>query len=64
MNQNTIVYRIADSTDKAPVPLSWIPNEMGINLCCVSDVVVTKRDDGQIVSILFNFMPETETNNV
>ena len=48
-----------------PLPLSVIPNNMGINLCSVESVAWVKQDDGQLVSLTINFNPEPkETANV
>ena len=48
-----------------PLPLSAIPNQMGINLCSVESVAWAKQDDGQLVSLTINFNPEPkETANV
>ncbi len=41
-----------------PLPLSVIPNHMGINLCSVGSVAWTTQDDGQLVSLTINFNPE------
>ena len=41
-----------------PFPLSVIPNNMGINLCNVKNITWIKQDDGQIVSLTINFIPE------
>ena len=41
-----------------PLPLSVIPNHMGINLCSVKSVAWVKQDDGQLVSLTINFDPE------
>ena len=47
-----------------PLPLSVIPNQMGINLCSVESVAWAKQDDGQLVSLTINFNPEPkETAN-
>ena len=47
-----------------PLPLSVIPNHMGINLCGVKSVAWVKQDDGQLVSLTINFNPEPkETAN-
>ena len=47
-----------------PLPLSAIPNQMGINLCSVESVAWAKQDDGQLVSLTINFNPEPkETAN-
>ena len=55
-----------DNLDKAycPLPLSVIPNQMGINLCSVESVAWAKQDDGQLVSLTIIFNPEPkETAN-
>lgn len=40
-----------------PLPLSVIPNYMGINLCDVESVTWVKRDDDQLVRLTINFNP-------
>ena len=45
-------------TAYCPLPLSVIPNHMGINLCSVESVEWTKQDDGQLVSLTINFAPD------
>ena len=45
---------------ECPLPLSVIPNHMGINLCSVESVQWTKQEDGQLVSLTINFNPEPE----
>ena len=44
-------------SDEAPLPLSVIPNHMGINLCSVDSMSWTKQEDGQLVSLTINFIP-------
>ena len=47
-----------------PLPLSVIPNHMGINLCSVASVAWVKQDDDQLISLTINFNPESkETAN-
>jgi hypothetical protein len=41
-----------------PLPLEVIPNFMGINLSNVRDISWTKRQDGQLVDLTINFIPE------
>lgn len=53
-NQNNL------NTVECPLPLSVIPNHMGINLCSVESVQWTKQEDGQLVSLTINFNPEPE----
>jgi len=45
-------------TNESPLPLSVIPNHMGINLCAVESLTWTKRKDGQLVNVTINFIPE------
>ena len=48
---------IADH-EEPPLPLSVIPNYMGINLCSVESVTWTTQDDGQLVSFSIQFLPD------
>lgn len=41
-----------------PIPLSVIPNQMGINLCSVESVALVKQEDDQLVSLTIKFNPE------
>ncbi len=43
-----------------PIPLAVIPNTMGINLNSVHSVSWTEQDDGQLVSLTINFLPDTK----
>jgi len=47
-----------EDLNKCPFPLEVIPNNMGINLCCVDSVLWTEQKDGQLVNITINFIPE------
>lgn len=49
-----------DNIDDAycPIPLSVIPNYMGIGLGNVKSVTWVKQDDGQLVSLTLNFIPD------
>ena len=46
---------MSDETTKAI--MRFIPNELGINLCSVKDVVVNRQNDGQIKDIQIIFIP-------
>lgn len=46
-------------TEDSPLPLSVIPNYMGINLCSVEALTWTRQDDGQLVSLTIHFIPAT-----
>lgn len=47
-------------TDESPLPLEVIPNKMGINLCAVDSITWTRQDDGQLVNLTINFVPNNE----
>ena len=60
----TITRKVADLVtendfDNLPLPLSVIPNYMGINLCSVDSESWVKQDDGQLVSLTIHFVPAT-----
>lgn len=44
-------------TEDSPLPLSVIPNNMGINLVSVEALTWTRQDDGQLVSLTIHFVP-------
>ena len=57
----TITKKVADmiaSCEDPPLPLSVIPNYMGINLCSVDSMSWVEQDDGQLVSLTIRFVPE------
>ena len=54
------VQELVDTKGYCPLPLSVIPNHMGINLCSVDSVAWQKQDDGQLVSLTVNFIPNPE----
>jgi hypothetical protein len=41
----------------SPLPLSVIPNHMGINLCSVRGLSWVKQEDGQLVELTIHFTP-------
>lgn len=47
-------------SNESPLPLTVIPNNMGINLCSVEALSWTKQDDGQLVSLTIHFIPATK----
>ncbi len=49
---------IIDGKEKSPLPLSVIPNHMGINLCSVESISYTKLKDNQLKNLTINFIPE------
>jgi hypothetical protein len=52
------VKDLVDNGEDAPLPLSTIPNYMGINLVAVEALSWVKREDGQLVSLTIHFIPE------
>lgn len=50
------VEEIINGAD-CPLPLSVIPNHMGINLVSVDSLSWTRQDDGQLVDLKINFKP-------
>jgi hypothetical protein len=46
-----------DDDCQCPLPLSVIPNYMGINLVSVNSVTWSEQDDGQLVSLTIHFIP-------
>ena len=50
---------LLESNEDAPLPMSAIPNQMGINLCSVEGMSWTKQADGQLVSLTIHFIPAT-----
>lgn len=45
--------------DKAgKVLLSFIPNELGINLCSVDDIDIHRQGNGELKSITIRFIPD------
>jgi len=55
-----VTKKVADmiaNREEPPLPLSVIPNYMGINLCSVDSVSWTERADGQLVDLTIRFTP-------
>ena len=44
---------------QSPLPISVIPNYMGINLCSVDSIEWTRQEDTQLVSLTIHFRPAT-----
>ena len=38
--------------------LSFIPNELGINLCSVEDIYIDHQENGELKSITIRFIPD------
>lgn len=60
VSMKTYLVTIEDAINgaKCPIPVSVIPNNMGINLTSVDSVCWTETKDGQLVSVTINFIPE------
>jgi len=54
------VDELIETGEKSPLPLEVIPNYMGINLCSVHSIAWTEQDDGQLVDLVINFIPNNE----
>ena len=37
-----------------------MPNNLGINLCCVKGIQFVRQDDGQLISMTIIFNPDNE----
>lgn len=48
---------LVKEADEYPLPLSVIPNYMGINLCSVDALSWQKQDDGQLTNLTIHFIP-------
>lgn len=51
------VSELIEKDEYCPLPVSVIPNNMGINLCSVDAISWTKQPDGQLVSLTIHFLP-------
>ena len=62
--QRKISKRIDEliKSGKSPLPLKVIPNQMGINLSSVESIDWAKQDDGQLIYLTINFIPEEVIN--
>jgi hypothetical protein len=40
-----------------PIPVNLFPNYMGINLVSIDSVEWTEQEDGQLVTLTVNFIP-------
>lgn len=54
------VKELIEKDEYCPLPIDIIPNNMGINLMCVDSITWTKQDDGQLVNLTINFIPNPE----
>ena len=52
------IDNIVENDAYCPLPVSVIPNHMGINLCSVESVEWEKQEDGQLKDLKINFIPD------
>ncbi len=45
---------------KCRFDIGLIPNNMGINLCAVNNITWSEQEDGQLVNLTINFLPENK----
>jgi hypothetical protein len=60
MKTKSFSRTVADLVQKRedpPLPLSVIPNYMGINLCSVDSISWVEQEDSQLVSLTIHFIP-------
>jgi len=48
---------LIEDESESPLPLSVIPNYMGINLCSVIGMSWERQDDGQLTELTIHFNP-------
>jgi hypothetical protein len=56
----TIVKKVDElikNNEACPLPLSVIPNYMGINLCSVDEVSWDKQENGELTTLTIRFIP-------
>ena len=51
---------VVNNNAYCPIPVDVFPNLMGINLVSVDSVEYTKQEDGQLVSMTVNFIPNND----
>lgn len=59
ISKHSVPVSGSDESAECPLPLHIIPNYMGINLCSVKSVDWLQQEDGQLVELTVNFIPET-----
>lgn len=55
---NIKIEDVINGKQISPLPLEVIPNNMGINLRSVDSISYIKQEDGQLVNLTINFIPE------
>lgn len=52
------ITELVENDNYCPIPISVIPNNMGINLCSVDAISWQKQNDGQLTQLTIYFIPE------
>ena len=61
--KHTATIRELIENENSPLPIDVMPNRMGINLVAVESVEWEKREDGQLVNLKINFIPDDNYNS-
>jgi len=54
------IEKLIENPGMSPLPVSTIPNNMGINLVSVDGISWQKQDDGQLTSLTIYFIPSND----
>lgn len=54
------IEEVVKNNEYCPIDIDVFPNYMGINLVSVDSVEYTKQEDGQLVSMTVNFIPNND----
>lgn len=58
------VEKIIESKGDCPLPLEVIPNNMGINLVSVDSISWNRQNDGQLISLSIDFIPDPNSIDI
>jgi hypothetical protein len=58
------VEKIIEDKSDCPIPLEVIPNNMGINLVSVDSISWNRQNDGQLISLSIDFIPEPNSIDI
>ena len=53
-----LVFEQLQKDDVKKQIMDFIPNNLGINLCSVEDIIVRRQKNGEITKIVIDFTPE------
>ena len=60
MGITTEYHNIREEGIDFPIPLSTMPNQMGINLCSVEGMSWSRLPDRQLLNVTVHFLPNFE----